>query len=96
LRAAPNRRKAAGHGVLKGACVVVDPDELRDVAARIVSIRDVDVARETLVRGVAGAAWRLDWSALNKEGNIAASKRTPVLADFDLMRAVLDPVVVRR
>jgi hypothetical protein len=37
----------------------------------------------------------LDWSALNMEGNIAASKRTLFLAEFDLMREVLDPVVVR-
>ena len=43
----------------------------------------------------AAAGWRLDWSALNKEGNIAASERTLLLADFELMREVLDPVVVR-
>ena len=43
----------------------------------------------------AAAGWRLDWSALQKEGNIEASQRTLVLADFELMREVLDPVVVR-
>ncbi len=43
----------------------------------------------------AAAGWRLDWSALDEDGNIAASRRTLVLADFDLMREVLDPVVVR-
>ncbi len=43
----------------------------------------------------AAAGWRLDWSALDRDGNVAASKRTLLLADFDLMRQVLDPVVVR-
>jgi cell filamentation protein len=43
----------------------------------------------------AAAGWRLDWSALDREGNIAASKRTLQLADFDLMQKVLDPIVVR-
>jgi len=43
----------------------------------------------------AAAGWRLDWSALQQEGNIEASRRTLVLADFVLMREVLDPVVVR-
>jgi cell filamentation protein len=43
----------------------------------------------------AAAGWRLDWSALNREGNIAASRQTLLHADFDLMREVLDPVVVR-
>ena len=43
----------------------------------------------------AAAGWRLDWSALDKDGNIAASRRTLLLEDFELMRKVLDPVVVR-
>ena len=43
----------------------------------------------------AAAGWRLDWSALNKDGNIAASERALLLADFGHMQQVLEPVVVR-
>ncbi|WP_414939166.1 Fic/DOC family protein [Amycolatopsis sp. cmx-11-51] len=43
----------------------------------------------------AAAGWRLDWSALDKAGNIAASERALLASDFALMRQVLEPVVVR-
>lgn len=43
----------------------------------------------------AAAGWRLDWSALDKAGNIAASERALLASDFTLMRQVLEPVVVR-
>jgi cell filamentation protein len=52
-------------------------------------------AQRAFLRQLAAAAgWRLDWSALRRQDNIAASKLT-MLADFELMRKVLDPVVVR-
>ncbi|GLY54479.1 Fic family protein [Lentzea sp. NBRC 102530] len=43
----------------------------------------------------AAAGWRLDWSALNKAGNVAASEQALLAADFALMQHVLEPVVVR-
>ena len=43
----------------------------------------------------AAAGWRLDWSALDKAGNVAASERALLAADFQLMQQVLEPVVVR-
>jgi cell filamentation protein len=43
----------------------------------------------------AAAGWRLDWSALNKADNIAASELALLGADFSLLEHVLGPVVVR-
>jgi cell filamentation protein len=43
----------------------------------------------------AAAGWRLDWSALDKANNVAASEQALVAADFGLLRQVLEPVVVR-
>lgn len=43
----------------------------------------------------AAAGWRLDWSALDKDGNITASERALLQADFGHMQQVLEPVVVR-
>ncbi|WP_418287460.1 Fic family protein [Lentzea guizhouensis] len=43
----------------------------------------------------AAAGWRLDWSALDQAGNVAASERALLAVDFQLMRQVLEPVVVR-
>lgn len=43
----------------------------------------------------AAAGWRLDWSALNKEDNIAASKHNLQTADTHKLIEVLEPVVAR-
>lgn len=43
----------------------------------------------------AAAGWRLDWSALNKDDNTAASRQNLLTADEKLLIEVLDPVVVR-
>lgn len=43
----------------------------------------------------AAAGWRLDWSALNRADNVAASELVLLKADFSLMQQVLGPVVVR-
>ncbi|HWE91816.1 MAG TPA: Fic family protein [Pseudonocardiaceae bacterium] len=53
-------------------------------------------AQRAFLRQLAAAAgWRVDWSALSNEDNIAASKLTLLRADFKLMREVLDLLVVR-
>ncbi|HKS44818.1 MAG TPA: Fic family protein [Amycolatopsis sp.] len=43
----------------------------------------------------AAAGWRLDWSALNREDNIVASRQNLRTADIGLLVRVLEPVVVR-
>ncbi|MEU8415158.1 Fic family protein [Amycolatopsis japonica] len=43
----------------------------------------------------ASAGWRLDWSALNKEDNNAASSHSLLTADTTELVKVLTPVVVR-
>jgi len=43
----------------------------------------------------AAAGWRLDWSALNKDDNTAASRENLLKADSNLLMKVLDPVVTR-
>ena len=43
----------------------------------------------------AAAGWRLDWSQLNRNANIAASQDNFVTASIGELVKVLDPVVVR-
>lgn len=43
----------------------------------------------------AAAGWRLDWSALNKDDNIAASRSNLVTGSHAKLTEVLDPVVTR-
>lgn len=43
----------------------------------------------------AAAGWRLDWSALNKDDNIAASQHNMLTADCGQLAEVLDPVTTR-
>ena len=43
----------------------------------------------------AAAGWRLDWSALSKADNIAASRHSFITANVDELVRVLGPVVVR-
>jgi cell filamentation protein len=41
----------------------------------------------------AAAGWRLDWSALRRDDNISASRRSFLTAEYDQLIEVLDPVV---
>lgn len=43
----------------------------------------------------ASAGWRLDWSVLTREANIAASRHSFLTAETNELIKVLDPVVVR-
>lgn len=163
-----------GESCLRNKLGVTDPEQLKQIEARLVSVRDVELARETLpgeynldhlqrfhwalfrdvyewagktrtvdisregarfchwkfvddevsavLSGLerdnrlfglrrekfvertqraflrqlsAAAGWRLDWSALNKEDNIAASKHNLQTADTHKLIEVLEPVVAR-
>jgi cell filamentation protein len=41
----------------------------------------------------AAAGWRLDWSALNREDNIAASRHNLLTAKHDQLAKVFDPIL---
>jgi cell filamentation protein len=43
----------------------------------------------------AAAGWRLDWSALNEDDNIAASRQNLLTANHDRLAEVLNPVITR-
>lgn len=51
-------------------------------------------AMRAFLRQLAAAAgWRLDWSALDPESNIAASRTNLRTGDTELLAQILDPVV---
>ena len=52
--------------------------------------------QRAFLRQLSGAAgWRLAWSALNKDANVAASRHNLRTADHQQLITVLDPVVTR-